>query len=270
MTIYYDQFETWEGSFRELAVDLVGKEEIQTLASSNFEFIEDAGDSVVRHTDIETASDAIYDWLQAHEFCVFHGTRLLPDEILSVQQLGLRPLVAADRRQRLTEILKTHPQWHHLEHRLAEVLEDVGPKNKQGRREGQVHFSLSRSGLANGFDHYLSHGSEFDQHVVQRLFGDQSGLHLLHSETVPIIVHVRIGGEELVRGAHPHFSYSDIIGMGEIPGIARVFLNSWAFKVANPSFDIAKLRTDCCIMQRVATPPERIIDLEKFGELDAK
>ena len=58
--------------------------------------------------------------------------------------------------------------------------------------------------------------------------------------------------------------------MGEIPGIALVFLNSWAFKVANPNFDIAKLRTDCCMMQRVATPPERIIDMEKFGELDEK
>ena len=66
MTIYYDQFETWEGSFRELAVDLVGKEAIETLASSNFEFIEDAGDSVVRHTDIDTAAAAMYAVPEAH------------------------------------------------------------------------------------------------------------------------------------------------------------------------------------------------------------
>lgn len=121
----------------------------------------------------------------------------------------------------------------------------------------------------NGFDHYLTHGSEFDQHVVQRLFGDLSGLQLLNSETVPVLVHVQVSGEELIRGAHPHFSYSEVMDMGEIPGLARTFLNAWAFKATKPSFDIAKLRTDCCLMQRVATSPERILNVEKLGELAA-
>lgn len=267
--IHYDKFETWERSFGDLVVRLLGEEAVNNLASSHFEYIEDAGDFVVKHSDIETVSTEIQGWIRAHEFCVFHGTRLLPEEIFSVQQKGLRPLVATDREQRLREILARHPRWYSVENRLLEVIEDVGPKEKQGRRQGQVHFSLSRSGLENDFNHYLTHGSEFDQHVVHRLFGDQSGLELLNSETVPVLVHVSFSGEQLIQAAHPHFSYSYVVSMGEIPGLARTFLNAWAFKVANPSFDIEQLQTDCCMMEQVATPPERILNIEKLGDLAA-
>lgn len=267
--IYYDKFETWGESFGELVVDLVGKDVVDNLAASNFEYIEDAGGHLASHTDIITISTAIQAWLRARDFCVFHGTRLLPDEIHSVRREGLCPLVAADREKRLREILSRHSNWDSVKRKLCEVLEDVGPKGKQGRREGQIHFSLSRSGLVNGFDHYLTYGAEFDQHVVQRLFGDQSGLQLLNSETVPILVHVCFSGEELIQGAHPHFSYSDVMGMGEIPGLARTLLNTWAFKAAKPSFDISTLRTDCCMMQRIATRPERILNIEKLGGLTA-
>jgi hypothetical protein len=267
--IQYDKFETWERSFGDLVVRLLGEEAVNNLGSSLFEYLEDAGDFVVSHSDIETVSTEIHGWLRAREFCVFHGTRLLPEEIVSVQKNGLRPLVATDREQRLRKILAHHPRWYSVENRLLEVIEDLGPKERQGRRQGQVHFSLSRSGLVNGFDHYLTHGSEFDQHVVRRLFGDQSGLELLYSETVPVLVHVSFSGEQLIQGAHPHFSYSDIVGMGEIPGLARTFLNVWAFKAANPNFDIEKLQTDYCMMERVATPPEGILNIEKLGDLAA-
>lgn len=268
--IYYDKIETWETSFRDLVIRLLGEEAVRNLASSYFEFIEDAGDFVANHSDIQTLSTQIESWLQESEFCGFHGTRLLPEEILSVQQKGLRPLLATDREQRLREIFARHPSWSSVESRLLEVLEDVGPSEKQGRRQGQVHFSLSRSGLVNGFNHYLTHGSEFDQHVAHRLFDDQSGLELLKSETVPILVHVSFSGDQLIQGAHPHFSYSDVLDMGEIPGLARTFLNAWAFKAANPAYDIEKLRTDCCMMERAATPPERILNVEKLGDLTAR
>lgn len=265
--IHYDKFETWERSFGDLVVRLLGEDTLSSLASSSFEYIEDAGDFLINRSDIETVSNEIQNWLRAHDFCVFHGTRLLPEEILSVQKNGLRPLVATDREQRLREILAHHPRWYSVENRLLEVLEDLGPKENQGRRQGHVHFSLSRSGLLNGFNHYLTHGSEFDQHVAYRLFGDQSGLELLKLKTVPVLVHVSFNGEQLIQGAHPHFSYSDVVAMGEVPGLARTFLNAWAFKIANPSFDIEKLQTDCCMMERVTTPPKRILSIEKLGDL---
>ena len=92
MIIYYDQFETWEVSFSDLVVGLVGKAVVDNLASLNFEYFEDAGDFVVSHTDIRTASTEIQGWLRARDFCVFHGTRLLPEEILSVQKKRAAPL----------------------------------------------------------------------------------------------------------------------------------------------------------------------------------
>lgn len=162
MMIHFDNFETWKESFGDLVIGLVGEEALKSLTSSDFEYVEDAGDFLINHSDIMTVSIEIAAWLRANDFCVFHGTRLLPDEILAVQLKGLRPLVATDREQRLRKILERHPKWHSVEDRLLEVLEDVGPKEMQGRRQGQVHFSLSRSGLVNGFDHYLTHGSEFD------------------------------------------------------------------------------------------------------------
>jgi hypothetical protein len=265
--IYYDEFRTWKDSFSDVIQDVVGNKVVENLSSSTFEFIEDAGDFVASHTDIETISSQIHKWLLENEFCAFHGTRLLPEEIDSVQQNGLLPLVAADREHRLRRILERHPKWRSVEDKIGEVILDVGPRAKQGRREGQVHFSLSRSGLVHGFDHYLTHGSEFDQHVVQRLFDDQSGLELLKTETAAALIHVRMSGEDLVRGAHPFFSYLDVVGMGEVPGLGRTFLNAWSFLTAKPTYDIAKLRTDCCMMQRVATPPEKIVAIEKLGEL---
>lgn len=269
MMINYDNFETWQRSFGEVVARLLGEKAVKNLASSTFEYIEDAGDIVVSHSDIETVSSEIQNWILGHEFCVFHGTRLLPKEIHSIQQEGLRPLSATDREPRLREILGCHPKWHFVENRLLGVIEDVGPKGKQGGREGQVHFSLSRSGLVNGFDHYLKYGSEFDQHVAYRLFGNQSGLDFLNSKTVPVLIHASFSGEQLIKGAHPYFSYSDVVGMGEVPGLARTFLNAWAFKVSNPGFEIEKLRTDCCMMEHVATPPERILIIEELGDLTA-
>ena len=267
--IYFDSFETWSGSFGELITDLVGKEVVDNMAVLQFEDVEDAGEHVANLSTIRAISTAIEKWLRQGEFCVFHGTRLLPEEILSVEKEGLRPLLASERKHRLRKILKRHPKWHSVKHKLDKVLEDVGPKEKQGRREGQVHFSLSRSGLVNYFNHYLTHGSEFDQHVVQRLFDDKSGLRLLSSETRPVLVHISISGDELIRGAHPHFGYNDIIERGDIPGLAQTFLNAWAFKLARPSFDIASLRTDCCLMQRVPTPVERVLEMEQPSELEA-
>ena len=55
MIIHYDKFETWERSFGDLVVRLLGEEAVNNLgASSYFEYIEDAGDFVVNHSDIET------------------------------------------------------------------------------------------------------------------------------------------------------------------------------------------------------------------------
>lgn len=263
--IYYDKFQTWDVSFNDLVEPLIGLQNLTKLTTSGFEFIEDAGSFVSSLTGIELISSEILSWLTKNEFCVFHGTRLLPKEVASIRELGLQPLTALSRQERLSEVFGNHDDWEVVKENLTEVLDDVGPKEKQGRREGQVHFSLSRSGLVNGFDHYLTHGSEFDQHVASRLFPDNSGLRLLQSKTVPYLVHVKMSGEDLVKGAHPHFSYQDVIEMGEVPGLGATFLNAWAFKKSNPNFDIRKLRSDCCVMQKKPTSREKIMEIEELN-----
>ena len=169
------------------------------------------------------------------------------------------------RHERLTEIFSGHDDWNIFKECLVETLHDIGPRERQGRREHQVHFSLSRSSLVNGFDHYLTHGSEFDQHVARRLFHDDSGLRLLQAKTTPYFVHVRMSGKDLVKGAHPIFSYQDVVEQGEVPGVGATFLNTWAFKKSKPNFDIDTLRTDCCIMERRPTSSENILNVEELS-----
>ncbi|MDP3340294.1 hypothetical protein [Frigidibacter sp.] len=260
--IYFDIIETWEESFEEIVVSLIGRSNVEELQKTAFDYIEDAGNFVTSFADIRSVSSEICSWLKDREVCVFHGTRLLPAELESIKNTGLRPLIARDRNDRLTEIFKSHKDWLVLKDSLHEITTIVGPQERDGRRENQVHFSLSRSGLIKGFNHYLTHGSEFDQNVASRLFPDGSGLKLLQSATAPYLVHVRMSGGDLVKGAHPHFSYQDVVDMGEVPGLGATFLNAWAFKKSKPNFDISKLRTDCCMMQEHPTPREKILRIE--------
>lgn len=44
-----------------------------------------------------------------------------------------------------------------VEDKLDTVLQQLGAGGCAGRREGQVHATISRVGLMNGFKHYLTH-----------------------------------------------------------------------------------------------------------------
>ena len=212
--IYYDAFDTWGDSFGEFVLPLIGQKYLDQLGNADFEYIEDAGEFVSGITGVKRISSEIFNWVSRNEFCVFHGTRLLPSELKSLIAVGLKPLEALSRQERLSEIFSRHEDWGWVKEGLIEVLRDVGPRERDGRREQQIHFSLSKTGLVNGFNHYLTHGSEFDQRVASRLFSDDSGLRLLRSETTPYLVHVKISGQKLIQGAHPFFSYQDIVDMG--------------------------------------------------------
>lgn len=265
--IDFDNFESWGASFHNIIVPLIGPENISKLNSSQFDFDEGAGKFVSDLIDVKVISTEILNWLNQNEFCVFHGTRLLPEELKSLKATGLQPLVAYNRKERLVKLLKVHPNWDQFKENLDEVLDTVGPGEAQGKRECEVHFSLSKSGSVNGFNHYLKYGSEFDQHVAYRLFGNDSGYEFLKKSTIAYLVYVRMNGVDLVQGCHPFFSYKDIMDQGEIPGLGITFLNAWALKCARPEYDLVKLKTDCCM--RVTQPilPDRIIDIEELIDL---
>lgn len=262
--IYYDRFETWATSFGDSMDDLVDRHTRLQLASTEFEFIEDAGDFVSQAAGTREISIRVRNWILEREFCVFHGTRLLPDEVSSINACGLKPLIASHREERIRKILRNHEKWKIYDGDLAHTIYKVGPGEKVGRREGQIHFSLSWSGLVKGFNHYLEYGSEFDQRVSQLLLGDDSGLNLLRANTSAYVVHVRMTGKEIIEGAHPYISYDDVVEIGEVPGLGRTFLNAWAFKKSAPNFELWKLQTDCCMMLNRYVSPEDVLLLEKL------
>jgi hypothetical protein len=114
----------------------------------------------------------------------------------------LRPLVASERQSRLTRALAAHRDWPQVRGDLDRVLTTYGEGNHAGRRQGQVHLTLSRAGLENGFNHYLTHGSEFDQHAAHALLGDE-GKELLRRYGRPILIKVKVPGEvALARISH--------------------------------------------------------------------
>jgi hypothetical protein len=116
----------------------------------------------------------------------YHGSRLTQDEVASIREIGLIPLVAAARRSRLARAFSTHPRWTNVADQLDAAIHAHGAGERAGRREAQVHLTLSRSGLTGSFNHYLTHGSEFDQHVAYALLG-QEGKDLLATDGEPVL-----------------------------------------------------------------------------------
>lgn len=190
--IDFDAIDDWAPPLRSVLQDLLPPEIENVLVSRRPEFVEDALDILFEHSDRDAVIDATLDWVRSGKIVGYHGTRLTPEEVESIRELGLLPLDASARRVRLTRALSGHPQWQSVVSRLDEALEKHGRGQRAGGREGQVHLTLSRSGLVNGFNHYLSHGSEFDQHVAHFLLGDE-GKDLLREDGAPTVRGARCG-----------------------------------------------------------------------------
>lgn len=234
------------------------------LVSRRPEFVEDALDILFEHSDRDAVVDATLDWLRSGEIIGYHGTRLTPEEVESVRDLGLLPLDASARRVRLTRALSGHPQWQSVVSRLDEALEKHGRGQRAGGREGQVHLTLSRSGLVSGFSHYLSHGSEFDQHVAVYLLGDE-GKDLLREDGTPILLKFAVPGADALEVAHPLFGIDDVRRQGEVPNIVNEFLKAWNYALAHPGFQSSTLRVDCGLFYRKPVPADWLIAAESVA-----
>jgi hypothetical protein len=93
-------------------------------------------------------------WLQSNEIAGYHGSRLTDEEFHSVKKIGLIPLDAETRRDRLIRALSHHPKWQEVKAKLDETILAYGQGNRAGHREGQVHLTLSKAGLIQSFNHY--------------------------------------------------------------------------------------------------------------------
>ncbi len=234
----FDEIRAWGPLLRRtVGRELVARftEELRREAP---EYVEDARDIVLNVvSDRRAFLMNVEGWLQQQTVAAFHGSRLTPLEIESIRAVGLRVLRASDREHRLEEVLAPHSDWPAVRHKLPDALRLFGPGNHLGHREGQAHATLSRSGLINEFSHYLTHGSEFDQHVARHLLGDEAEP-LLAAYGEPTLVHLAVPGQAALAACN-HF------GVPDIPNMVSHVLSAWCFWLADPTFDSASLGVDC-------------------------
>ena len=163
------------------------------------------------------------------------------------------------RRARLVRALSCHPRWK--EQALDAVLLEYGKSNKAGRREGQVSLTLSRCGLLHGFNHYLTHGSEFDQHVANALFGSE-GKDLLRKDGKARIIQVAVPGPVALNRANRHFPIAARLQRGQLPNLVEDFLKAWSYTLAHPDFDCGTLKLDCGMGFCEPVPSRWIVNIE--------
>jgi hypothetical protein len=261
----YDDIERWSPQLTHALAAVVTDTTFASIRKARPEFIEDALDLLFELAGRDTVIDPTLEWLRSSTIAGYHGSRLTEDELASVRRNGLLPLDAETRRPRLIRALSHHPKWDTAAPHLDAVLKEVGHDGRQGHREGQAHLTLSRAGLVNDFDHYLTHGSEFDQQVAHALLGEE-GHALLGTDGRSRIIHLAVPGQEALNAAHPHFSIEDLRSSGEVPNIAREVLQAWSFWAAYPDFDPRKLKVDRGMVFHSAVPAAWITGIETLTD----
>ena len=261
MLLDFDDIDDWTPRLAAALKDHVPGNIGSLLAARSPEYIEDARDILFEVADRDAIIDAALAWVRSSTLAGYHGTRLTEAEVASVRMHGLLPLDARTRRVRLSRALSRHPQWQSVASRMDEALEKHGSGQCAGGREGQVHLTLSRSGLVNGFNHYLSLGSEFDQHVAHYLLGDE-GRELLREDGTPTVLKFSVPGAVALEAAHPFFGIDDKRRQGEAPNIVNEFLEAWSYALARPGFQSSSLEADCGLFFRNVVPADWLVVAE--------
>lgn len=209
------------------------------IAAAEPEYIEDAADIVIENGDKWVISEAITDWLKLQMVRGYHGTRVTEIELESIRSNGLMPLVATQRVERLQRSLSQHSRWQEVSHGLPAALKLYGEKMRGGAREGQVHLTVSRAGLVNGFDSYLTQGSEFDWHVANHLLGAE-GQALVASDGTTHLVTALVPGDMAFAATKPFGQHRE-----DLPNLVREVLRVWSYWLGDQTYKAASLEVDC-------------------------
>ncbi len=197
-------------------------------------------------------------WLLERDVAAYHGSRLDEEQRRSVARDGLRLLVPEEREDAIRSFLSSHPQWSEVEHRLPEAIASLSG-HRAGRRAGQVHAAISRSGLVNGCNHYLVEGSEFDHHVAHYLLGEAVCHDQNKARGEAILYRVRLDGAAALEAANP-------FGLSDEPNLVREMLDSLAWCLATGDSDTAAQEVDCCLILYRAVPPADILGSERIAD----
>lgn len=253
MLLDFDAIEEWHGDLSQALSDLLPPDLQQTIVASRPQYVEDARELVLASGRREDIIDRTLAWIESNTVLGYHGTRLTKGELGSLLKNGIRPLSAPDRRDRLQRALSKHPKWAQEGSRL-----DFEMEQNARHRTGQVHLTLSRSGLVDDFNHYIIAGSEFDQRVAFALLGSE-GEKLLREDGEPLVVKVGVPGKEAITAAHPYFTVDDMRRRGDLPNLVGEFLASWAYRVGDRTFQPGRICVDCGLVFFSPVPPEWIL-----------
>jgi hypothetical protein len=263
--IDFDDIDDWAPKLASALSQHVPDSVAPQLAVAQPEFIEDARDLLFELTDRDAVIDVTLAWIRSTEIVGYHGTRLTDEEVVSVRANGLVPLKAESRRLRLIRALSQHPKWGGVADQLDVVIHAHGRGSAAGGREDQVYLTLSRAGLIKGFNHYLTHGSEFDQHVAHALLG-LDGKKLLTRDGKPRVIRVAVPGLNALDAAHPYFGIDDLRARGDVPNLVNEFLEAWSFRLAYPGFQPRTQKFDCGMMFRLTIPATWIIGFDTLAK----
>ena len=265
--IDFDAMDEWAPSLAGALSEHVPNDVQALIMAREPEFVEDARDILFDLGDRDAIIDATLNWIRSSTVAGYHGSRLTEEEIASVREVGLLPLEAKARRVRLVRALSQHPRWDSVADQLEPELDAHGQGQRGGGREGQVHLTLSRSGLTNCFNHYLTHGSEFDQRVAHALLGEE-GEDLLARDGTPIVLKFGVPGAVALKAAHPFCDITCMRDRGDVPNIVEEFLRAWSYSLAHPDFRSSSLRVDRGLLFRRSVRAEWLIAAESVPSLE--
>lgn len=261
--IDFDEIDKWEPGLAAALYPILPESIGTAIAASAPQYVEDALGLLFKMSDRNAVIDSTVNWIRSTNIAGYHGSRLVDSEIASIRAVGLIPLEAGARRFRLERALSRHSEWSAVAGRLEAVIQAHGQGSVAGRREDQVHLTLSRAGLTNGFNHYLTHGAEFDQHVAYALLGAE-GNALLATDGEATIIRVAVPGPLALDAAHPYFSIDEMRVRGEVPNLVGDILTAWAYRLARPGFQSRTLKVDCGMVFRSAVSADWILDVERL------
>jgi len=265
MIIDFDDIASWEAGLTDALNHVVTDQVREKISKTKLEYIEDTRDLLFNLANKDLIIDVTLNWLSSNNIAAYHGTKLIDSEIESIKLNGLIPLESSQRITRLQRALSLHPKWLEVSTQLIEEIKNHGERNSAGKREGQVHLTLSRPGLINRFNHYLLFGSEFDLQVALTLLG-QEGKQLLANDGKSIIIKLSIPGRLALNAAHPYFSIDDILERGDVPNIIDHFLKVWSYRLAYPDFHVPNLEVDCGMIFNRVISVDWILYIEIIGD----
>ena len=256
----YDLIDDWAPQLERALADAVPATVRQKIAGTRYEFVEDALEDLLRGVDRGQVVERALRWITEGHVLAYHGTRLTQEDVISIGTNGLQPLVAMQRRGRLQRALCSHRSWKDVESKLDDVLRAHSGVGGLGR-EGQVHLTLSRSGLVNSFNHYLAQGSELDGLIAYDLLGDE-GRDLLATDGTALVVKVAVPGRSAIEGTQRYVTMEQTLVRGVLPNLVAPFLEAWAFKLSDPAHQSSQQLLDCGIWYCEAVPAKWIVGIE--------